>query len=362
MMVFVNYVICKKIGVMENTYKYKSLDGLRGLCAALVVFHHFYWRNGSSSDKFWSVDYLNGGEKLLALIIGQLPVALFFMISGFLFYFVSVSQKPVFSFLKGRVFRIYPPVLISLIIAAFSLIIIDRESVSCATGVLKYIPTPVGFASSGSVCEFDMGPINSGILWTLIWEWRLYVFVPVLMILLRYIRSGIFVIGGLFFVTFTMWLSSLLDEMQSSCIALFLSGFISAILSSRSFSESQKYLLFFGGGVLFLISLFITKRVYNPFTAVSLIPLFLSIASGFSMFGILVNKKMQLLGVTSFSFYLNHGAFQFISKHFFYDYGFYIWQTASVIMVCISAPFLYKYVEMAFQIKKRHVPAEVIKP
>nr|EKX8467551.1 hypothetical protein [Klebsiella pneumoniae] len=61
-MVFGNYYVCKRIGVTENPYKYRTMDGLRGICATLVIFHHFFWRGGSSDDFFWSTDYLSAKE------------------------------------------------------------------------------------------------------------------------------------------------------------------------------------------------------------------------------------------------------------------------------------------------------------
>ncbi|MGL0731969.1 hypothetical protein ACSTCJ_26975, partial [Klebsiella pneumoniae] len=96
--------------------------------------------------------------------------------------------------------------------------------------------------------------------------------------------------------------------------------------------------------------------------APSLTPMFLSIASGFSIFGLLANEKFQLLGVTSFSVYLNHGVFQFISKHYLYDYGMYLWQGASVLLIAVTAPVLYKYVELAFQAKKASSLSIMVKP
>ena len=73
-MVFGNYYVCKRIGVTENPYKYRTMDGLRGICATLVIFHHFFWRGGSSDDFFWSTDYLSANVKAIAMLIGHLPV------------------------------------------------------------------------------------------------------------------------------------------------------------------------------------------------------------------------------------------------------------------------------------------------
>ncbi|MEN3183242.1 hypothetical protein ACVSRW_28760, partial [Klebsiella pneumoniae] len=116
------------------------------------------------------------------------------------------------------------------------------------------------------------------------------------------------------------------------------------------------------GAFLFAVCLVVIRHVYNPVVAISLTPMFLSIASGFSIFGLLANEKFQLLGVTSFSVYLNHGVFQFISKHYLYDYGMYLWQGASVLLIAVTAPVLYKYVELAFQAKKASSLSIMVKP
>lgn len=351
-MVYGNYFVCRKVGISENTYKYRSMDGLRGICAALVIFHHFYWRDGSGDDLFWSMDYLSPVMKSLAMLVGHLPVAVFFMISGFLFFFVASAKKPLIPFFKGRVLRIYPPVLFSLILAMLALMFIQGDGFNCAVGVFKYIPTPAGFLSSGDVCNLRMASINSGILWTLIWEWRLYVFVPVLMLLMNFFKNDLLVVLGLLAVTIGLWRAGVMDDMSDSYLMLFISGFLAAILSKKSITERNRSMLFFSGAALFLLCLAITKHVYHPLTVLSLIPSFWAIASGFSIFGLLTSSKLQLLGVTSFSVYLNHGVFQFISKHYLYDFGLYIWQTASVVIIALVAPFLYKYVELAFQVKK----------
>lgn len=361
-MVFGNYYVCQRIGVTENTYKYRTMDGLRGICAALVIFHHFFWRDGSSSDYFWSTDYLSANVKAIVMLIGHLPVALFFMISGFLFYFVAASKKPLIPFFKGRLLRIYPPVVFSLLIAMFGLVIVNSDSAICSIGVFKYMPTPLDFISGGDVCGFKMGPVNSGILWTLIWEWRLYVFVPILMVLLGYFKNEIFVMLGLFSLVFMLWQIGFTDEKSASYMILFVSGFLTAILSKREISKKMSLSLFLVGIFSFGACLFTIRHIYNPVVAISLTPIFLSIASGFSIFGLLTSRALQLLGVTSFSVYLNHGVFQFISKHYLYDFGLYIWQTTSVVMIAVAAPFLYKYIELAFQVKKSSHSAVIANP
>ncbi|MCQ1058345.1 acyltransferase [Photobacterium sp. ZSDE20] len=93
--------------MMSNHYK--SLDGLRGLAALIVVFSHF------SSD----TGFLNGEFKFL----GQIGVMLFFLLSGFLMMLVTDKKEPTIKNIKvfyiRRVSRVYPLFLITIL---FSLI------------------------------------------------------------------------------------------------------------------------------------------------------------------------------------------------------------------------------------------------
>ncbi|MGQ9001829.1 acyltransferase family protein [Klebsiella pneumoniae] len=344
-----NSFLCKKIGVETNTYKYKTLDGLRGICAALVVFHHIFWRSGDKTDSYWSLEHLGKIEKNLVLLIDQLPVSLFFILSGFLFFLIASKSKNALTFFYGRFLRIYPPVIFSLIIIIFSSITVFGYKPNCINFIVSHIPTPFGFLESGSVCDVGMGPLNSGVLWTLVWEWKLYFLVPVLMVLISTSIKNTLGLLMLSLFVILSWLTGLVDEFTASCASLFIAGFISANFSHMEIKKGWLAPTFISGLVLFLTSLLITQKVYNPITSLSLIPVFISITNGYSILGILLSKKIQLMGVTSFSIYLNHGAFQFISKHFLFDYGYYLWEAASVILISTLSPFTYKYIESSFQ-------------
>ena len=81
-------------------------------------------------------------------------------------------------------------------------------------------------------------PSDINPLWTLIWEWRLYVFVPVLMLLMNFFKNDLLVILGLLAVTIALWVTGKMDDMSDSYLILFISGFLSAILSRKEVSES----------------------------------------------------------------------------------------------------------------------------
>jgi len=86
--------------------RYGSIDGLRGFLAISVLFHHFivtwYWKvNG---------DWVRPPEDYYQNY-GKVSVALFFMITGFLF--ISKIMKDDgktnwFKFYESRIFRIFP--------------------------------------------------------------------------------------------------------------------------------------------------------------------------------------------------------------------------------------------------------------
>ncbi|MGJ8128328.1 hypothetical protein ACSGF2_30455 [Klebsiella pneumoniae] len=77
---------------------------------------------------------------------------------------------------------------------------------------------------------------------------------------------------------------------------------------------------------------------------------------------ILINESAWEEMTCLFALSLNHGVFQFISKHYLYDYGMYLWQGASVLLIAVTAPVLYKYVELAFQAKKASSLSIMVKP
>lgn len=52
------WLTSKILGITPAKHKYAALDGLRGICAALVAVFHLYWRAGGESDVYWSLDYI----------------------------------------------------------------------------------------------------------------------------------------------------------------------------------------------------------------------------------------------------------------------------------------------------------------
>ena len=78
-------IISKIKGVKPAEVKYTTIDGLRGYLAFLVFMHHsvvwyFFLRTNE-----WNVPPTN-----LFIHFGQTSVALFFMVTGFLFFYFCI--------------------------------------------------------------------------------------------------------------------------------------------------------------------------------------------------------------------------------------------------------------------------------
>lgn len=341
----INSFFCKKLHINVNPYKYKCLDAVRGICAVLVVFHHLYFRTGNpDNQQYWSIFNYQGLTRMYISWLGTLGVSIFFIISGFLFFPVAQKGSNIVTFLTKRFFRIYPPILFSLILVFIALIITNNFTLSpCAYKVFKYMPTPFGLLDNGPVCGYTRGNLNAGVLWTIVWEIRLYLFIPLLMLLLKLIKNQWIVITGLLILCITLYLLAILDYSELSYLLFFVIGFICSILQDKKIPYLAT--LFFTGLILSVSTIFITGTYYNPLLPLTLMPSFLAIIKGYSLFNLLENEKLKLLGVTSFTIYLNHGVFQFLSKYYLFQYDTLLWQLVACIAVATCSPFLYKYIE-----------------
>lgn len=151
------------------------LDGLRGYLALFVVVNHYVqWTRVLALDHEWGT----GAHQVVA--IGQVPVAIFFMITGLLFYpvarrgFDETRWRPL---LVSRVFRIVPLALLSVVVSAAILwlragftadpAVLADTLVNMARWALFLGQPPLfGFADSFLV--------NGGVFWSLTSEWLFY--------------------------------------------------------------------------------------------------------------------------------------------------------------------------------------------
>ena len=340
----------KLLCITPEKHKYESLDGLRGICAAMVAVFHLYWRAGGGSDFYWSLDYITASNVKRAIFLsGELSVGIFFMLSAFLFFRKALADSfDIKRFALSRIMRIYPPVIAVLIIIYFVTIIMNPD---IHTPVWEwFVPSlPFIFNAPGAMINgFSLQIATSGVFWTLVWELRLYLVIPFLYLIMKKIRYQksfvIFLMAGVLLYKY-----KINNEQYLSYIMYFLAGFLAASIQSNKYPSDLICLILLVGAIYF------TRHAYNTTTPLYMFIVFYTIKCGCDYFGFLTSLPVALLGTSSFSLYLVHGITQTVSKHYLYGLGDYIWQISAMIAAGVISPVMYKYVESRSIIRQRKI-------
>ncbi len=160
--------------------KMNNLNWLRLLFAFFVLVVHSYDLTGNT-DNFLS----RAGIPLSAI-----GVSGFFAISGYLIYKSMLRSKSVASYFKNRLLRLYPALIVCLVLTVVVVWAVYQGSTRSYIdnlSVWSYVPRNLSliFLQYNIAGVFELnkypGPIN-GSLWTLIYEFMMYVGVGILML------------------------------------------------------------------------------------------------------------------------------------------------------------------------------------
>jgi peptidoglycan/LPS O-acetylase OafA/YrhL len=285
-----------------------ALDGLRGFLSVGVFIHHFSMMRG----------YLNYGVWVLPpsgiyTLLGQGSVALFFMITGFLFWgkLVDTNGAPGWAKLYiARVFRIGP-----LYLAVVAVMV---GIVFANTGFVVTVPWRTSISTIGTWLCLGMLPghpdINgypntrvliAGVTWTLHFEWLFYLALLPMSIFAKSRRHLAFAVLG-----YALCLTGIAIAPRALFTfgALFFAGMTSAslcktydlyALRGRFISIVPVTAL----GILFLAF----DDAYSIVPIVLLTVFFIFVASGNSLLGVLLTPSAHRLGYISYSVYLMQG-------------------------------------------------------
>lgn len=287
-------------------HRIETLDGLRGFLALGVATHHgiIYYH------------YLLSGAwrappSTLFNQLGRASVGLFFIITAYLFWEKALRAKGPADFaalLTGRFFRIAPVYCFLMLVATLVGLI--------ATGFVICEPLPTLLGEGARNFAFGVLPVTpfnginipqhfAGVTWTLVYEWRFYLLLPLVAFLPRR-RSLDIVIVAIIVASIMSWRT---HQLHFALIALFLWGILCAIAKQRNF------LLGLSSWIYSTISLFAFSAVYilfhrtfaGPVPAALLAVGFYAILCGGDMFGLLNLKPARRLGAISYDLYLVHG-------------------------------------------------------
>lgn len=296
--------------------RFASIDGLRGYLAFGVFLHHasiwyFYQHSGQ-----WKLP-----PSQLYTHLGHSSVAVFFMITGFLFFskLIEARHRPL-DWLKlfvSRVLRLAPlyMAVMALLFATVALLS-GGELHEPARTVAKQALRWLGFTMYGNP------PINqveatkvvvAGVTWSLPYEWFFYGLLPLLALTVGVLPRWPYLLVGL------VSLLALLDwHALPVHLWAFAGGIVAAwaVRSPRlcSFAQSPIAGAFVLAAYAAAVGLFPLATHYGVLILLAIA--FVLIACGNTLFGLLLHPASRLLGEMAYSLYLLHGLLLFWLFHF----------------------------------------------
>ncbi|WP_419711398.1 acyltransferase family protein [Pseudomonas sp. NFX224] len=304
--------------VVPSTHgRFLTIDGLRGYLAFFVFLHHsciwyYYLQTG-----VWAVP-----PSQLFVHFGQDGVALFFMITGFLFFSKLLdSRDSGLDWLRlyvSRFLRLTPLYFFSMILL-FSIVFImtkdgPAEPISkIFIGIIKWLSfTIFGGPELNGLQVSNL--INAGVTWSLPYEWFFYIALPLIALVVG-LRPPLpyLIVSALLIAAIFIYFSG------SNYYWLFGGGMVAAVIVRfqrfRNFAISRWATAL----VVVLVSYTVIHypSLYGSTTAKVLLTIaFCLVAGGNSVFGALKNRISRALGEMAYSIYLLHGILLFVTFQF----------------------------------------------
>jgi peptidoglycan/LPS O-acetylase OafA/YrhL len=287
----------------DHRHRYVAIDGIRGYLAFSVYVHHciatsYYLRN----DRWEGPPYRFENE------LGMTSVAIFFMITAFLFWGRAHAQGRLDwkKFFISRLFRIYP--LYLLVFSTMLLAVMYKSrwtAIEPISRIMKEIAKWMLFRNPDINGYLKTWIIVAGVTWTLVYEAWFYLSLPFFAgaflqknaVWKKLIALGI--VTGLF----------LLTHLRIGVAATFLGGILAVYWCA---DDTRVKLAQTTTATLLALScvaaaFFFLFNPFNAFGVALLTVFFVAIASGNTIFGILRASSSRWLGEVSYSMYLCHG-------------------------------------------------------
>ncbi|MER5354949.1 acyltransferase [Kitasatospora sp. NPDC002551] len=226
------------------------LDALRGFAALMVAFHHFEVVNilppAIGGAIWWHFD------------LGLYGVMLFFIVSGYIIPASLERRGDVRAFWIGRIFRIYPALIIGI---AVSIMILPEGD--GAVTIFRTGHDLIALVANGTMLQDFLGVYNGlAVTWTLCYEMVFYFVVTALFTLNWHRKSGAISVGlaavALLFGTSiaTMQLTHNIDEVRNlvAAAALVMVMGLACMLSGNAVLTRTGAVLVAGLGVVLVVN------------------------------------------------------------------------------------------------------------
>jgi peptidoglycan/LPS O-acetylase OafA/YrhL len=304
-------LLVKRFGAPRSLGRFESIDGLRGYLALAVFISHtsvwyYYLRTGRWEDP----------PSRLYVHFAQSSVALFFMITGFLFCskLLDDTRRPIdwTRLYVSRLLRLFPLYLFVVVVMFAIVTYLSDGELKVSRPRLLYscfhwvIFSILGGPDINGVK--DTATIVAGVTWSLSYEWFFYASLPVLGLPLlvpapkRYLVLSIIGIAGFLMLRpFPMRLLAFVGGIAASVLVR------NAALCNLAKKPTASFIVM--GCLCLTLSLFPTA--YAPLPVLLLSVAFVIVACGNTLFGALTNSCSRMLGDVSYSIYLLHGILLF---------------------------------------------------
>jgi peptidoglycan/LPS O-acetylase OafA/YrhL len=303
--------------------RYGSIDGLRGYLAFFVFLHHSAVWYGYLRDGVWAFP-----PSRIYTQLGQSSVALFFMITGLLFFskLLDARRKPLdwTRLYISRVLRLVPLYLVAMLLLAIVVARLSNFSLHESPARL------LGQGARWLTFTIAGGPPLNGVLetstviaqvtWSLAYEWFFYLSLPLLALLVRVLPPVAYLLlssGSL--------VGIVLLKPEAVRLWAFAGGMVAALVVRRP--TLIRHLVGAPAAVAAIgclagaVLLFPPADRPNILTLPLLTVAFVIIAAGNDLGGVLSARPSRRLGEVSYSLYLLHGIALFVAFKFVVGYG-----------------------------------------
>ncbi|AYJ85937.1 acyltransferase [Sphingomonas paeninsulae] len=297
--------------VKGSAAKIHTLDGLRGVVALGVVVHHAIMtyleqargRTGAPESHFQNQ-------------LGSTGVAIFFMISAYLFCGALIrndGRLDLVKFVESRLWRIIPlySVLVCLTVFCafyltdFTLLVSPQKIVTSIVRLGLFSFVEIYPVNTANILHFF------GQVWTLRFEWMLYALLPILGYFMRIARSPWPLFFGLF-----------VCSVYNPLFSFFVVGAAAWVLVGCDSPRGKTLWQILGlAGFLIVLFGYHDSRAWPQ--AILLTPFFIAVLQGRRWFALLGMRPLRLLGDISFSLYLLHPFSLWIVSHMIVGVGRY---------------------------------------
>ncbi|WP_181300002.1 acyltransferase family protein [Paraburkholderia caribensis] len=290
-----------------SAHRLDALDGLRGILAVSVVFHHLVIKRWALETGRWELP-----PSHFYSLLGQSGVAVFFMITGYLFWGRLIDNGGEIKWTNlyiNRFFRIVP--LYLLVVFSYIAVVLFRAHFQISIPDREFAMQLLQWLSFGMVARplpllgdtYSLTVTSQ--VWTLYYEWIFYFALPLLAVFAK-VRSQLAVTLAALLIVLNI--EGLIGEPNRYFVMQFLIGMFVASLT-------RTYPVLRGDGPVRSIvavaaatcAFKFSDSAYSTSAVVFLGVFFLFVASGTSLFGLLTLRGVRRMGHMSYSIYLLHG-------------------------------------------------------